>query len=804
MAGEEVFVNRTQNNISVQTGEEFSMEFLQDRPALRIVPGALRRAESDRIVKTNHTQNKDYAAQRQASRDSVEEHKPQSVKMKFLCSFGGRILPRPSDGKLRYVGGETRIITIKNGLSWTELVHKTTNICNQPHTIKYQLPGEDLDALISVSSDEDLQNMIEEYYGHEKIDGSQRLRLFLIPSNEPDIGSSSFDARAMQGNAEYQYVSAVNGMLEPSPQKSSSANSLVSQWGHNADGSPSFREPKTPHRPSAEELLYYGDNENSPFYVDHNKPGEVELPMRHRAVHFQNRRLVRDMGPTNFVRNDSDLGAYPYCEKPAMGRTFHSEKFHRQADDSLGWLEESNDSLASSQFGMPHAYSDPLLQDHHGQSGSRFVNGTLSPLDISVSPSPFVNLRERQSQFKENQEVIPLDTPYNLVGVTSMQTENDLSDFSGRNDLMQRNIYVLDEEAHTVVLNDDPDFRTWQHYTEPGLNCHGGNQMDEKAFLPSEDGYCPMTDKYGSVFPGEDFSNPGTHGINFLTQASQVPQNSDPTTLFSDSREHSDFIENHSKFYNETMLDVTTKHSEITNDEGHSLAEKLDGNLGSKAANVIPVSPPMNSSEDLLGGSPVNLASYLPRGLIPGVESSESLTRLNQIDDTGLSLNLCSSNPPPWSMFQNPVTDEALRTEVSLLDQDLVGYPNPLGHDVKQEQNSYDLMKEAVDNLVGPEVNNDFSRQVQLETQVTVEDVTHILPPGVHSSVKVVPLVLDEVDEDDDALDVLSPNIINAESISPESEPEDGKDDEKDVGESISDAAIAEIEAGVYGLQVNH
>lgn len=32
---------------------------------------------------------------------------PFTRKMKFLCSFGGRIFSRPSNGKLRYVGGET-------------------------------------------------------------------------------------------------------------------------------------------------------------------------------------------------------------------------------------------------------------------------------------------------------------------------------------------------------------------------------------------------------------------------------------------------------------------------------------------------------------------------------------------------------------------------------------------------------------------------------------------------------------------------------------------------------------------------
>ncbi|KAG4908266.1 hypothetical protein JHK86_056750 [Glycine max] len=57
-------------------------------------------------------------------------------KIKFLCSFGGRILPRPNDGKLRYVGGETRIISIRKNIKWEELMRKTSAICSQTHIIK--------------------------------------------------------------------------------------------------------------------------------------------------------------------------------------------------------------------------------------------------------------------------------------------------------------------------------------------------------------------------------------------------------------------------------------------------------------------------------------------------------------------------------------------------------------------------------------------------------------------------------------------------------------------------------------------
>ncbi|XP_061372205.1 uncharacterized protein LOC133314701 [Gastrolobium bilobum] len=152
-----------------------------------------------------------------------------SGKMKFLCSFGGKILPRPSDGKLRYVGGETHIISIRKDISWEELVKKTLGVCIQHHTIKYQLPGEDLDALISVSSDEDLQNMIEEYHGLERHEGSQKLRIFLVPLGESEETSSTEVSTVQQSDPDYQYVVAVNGIVDPSPRKNIGGQGLTNE-----------------------------------------------------------------------------------------------------------------------------------------------------------------------------------------------------------------------------------------------------------------------------------------------------------------------------------------------------------------------------------------------------------------------------------------------------------------------------------------------------------------------------------------------------------------------------------------------
>lgn len=135
-------------------------------------------------------------------------------KVKFLCSFGGKIFPRPTDGALRYVGGHTRIISVRRDVSFNELVQKMMDTCGQPVVIKYQLPDEDLDALVSVSCHDDLDNMMDEY---EKLverssDGSAKLRVFLFSASELDpSGIAQFGDLHDSG---LRYVDALNGIMD--------------------------------------------------------------------------------------------------------------------------------------------------------------------------------------------------------------------------------------------------------------------------------------------------------------------------------------------------------------------------------------------------------------------------------------------------------------------------------------------------------------------------------------------------------------------------------------------------------------
>eukprot|EP00252_Welwitschia_mirabilis_P018693 TRINITY_DN4165_c0_g1_i1.p1 TRINITY_DN4165_c0_g1~~TRINITY_DN4165_c0_g1_i1.p1 ORF type:complete len:1310 (-),score=284.25 TRINITY_DN4165_c0_g1_i1:308-4237(-) len=146
-------------------------------------------------------------------------------KLKFMCSFGGRILPRPSDGKLRYVGGQTRIISVNKGINFSELMQKLVNAYGQSLVLKYQLPDEELDSLVSVTCDEDLQNMIEEYGRHPVSNDGPRIRLFLSSVGDQQY----FDVFRDKQDSHQQYVEAVNDVVEMG-MRSSSENGSRDSW----------------------------------------------------------------------------------------------------------------------------------------------------------------------------------------------------------------------------------------------------------------------------------------------------------------------------------------------------------------------------------------------------------------------------------------------------------------------------------------------------------------------------------------------------------------------------------------------
>ncbi|OMO64060.1 Phox/Bem1p [Corchorus olitorius] len=114
-----------------------------------------------------------------------------------MCSYGGTIVPRPHDKVLCYIGGDTRMVVVDRHTSLASLHHRLSLslLHGRPFTLKYQLPSEDLDSLISVTTDEDLENMIDEYdrtcSQTTPASKSSRIRLFLFPLNPEGTPATS-------------------------------------------------------------------------------------------------------------------------------------------------------------------------------------------------------------------------------------------------------------------------------------------------------------------------------------------------------------------------------------------------------------------------------------------------------------------------------------------------------------------------------------------------------------------------------------------------------------------------------------
>ncbi|XP_073286957.1 uncharacterized protein [Primulina huaijiensis] len=147
---------------------------------------------------------------------SAPNSAPNSPKnrVKFLCSHGGKILPRPADRHLKYVGGETRVISVPRDIPFQELMKKLTYLIDGEMILTYQVLFEDLDSLVSVRSDEDLRHMKDEATNYETA-GAPKLRSFLLPANpfslENHVGY--VDPHGL----EQRYIDAINGIIPSAP-----------------------------------------------------------------------------------------------------------------------------------------------------------------------------------------------------------------------------------------------------------------------------------------------------------------------------------------------------------------------------------------------------------------------------------------------------------------------------------------------------------------------------------------------------------------------------------------------------------
>ncbi|XP_057447811.1 uncharacterized protein LOC130739514 [Lotus japonicus] len=180
-----------------------------------------------------------------------------TTKLRLMCSYGGHIVPRPHDKSLCYVGGDTRILVVDRTTSLSDLSARLskTLLKGRPFVLKYQLPNEDLDSLVSVTTDEDLENMIDEYLNRNP----SRIRLFL------------FEAAPGTPKSEEWFMSALSrGMPD-----SASVNSLLG-LDDDAAAAPAHGKNSKQEVQSVPDSPMLGTN--SSFGSSSSSPSAVNLP----------------------------------------------------------------------------------------------------------------------------------------------------------------------------------------------------------------------------------------------------------------------------------------------------------------------------------------------------------------------------------------------------------------------------------------------------------------------------------------------------------------------------------------------
>ncbi|KAM0007164.1 putative protein kinase TKL-Pl-6 family [Helianthus debilis subsp. tardiflorus] len=328
-----------------------------------------------------------------ASDHTSEESGEDSVsgrKVKFLCSYGGKILPRPSDGVLRYVGGDTRIISVRRDVGFNELMQKLFDSYGRNVVIKYQLPGEDLDALVSVSRPEDLENMMDEYdkLAERSSDGSAKLRVFLFSDLESSSVIRFKDLQAQLHNNVIGIGVTPHQYITPSSHVSFSPNpnpvpvQIPTQAPAPVQAQPPAQAP--------------------PQYVQ-----QREVVMEH----FPGDPSYSTYQPQTQISPQVIPGAYGWNQVPAQEQVSFSES--RVPAQQLVYPEPVPrfDGCIMCQKALPHAHSDTLAQERKESPRS-----TVSDVNPVYQSLKFEDTRRMmQPNRVPGDPAIQVSTPYGVL-----------------------------------------------------------------------------------------------------------------------------------------------------------------------------------------------------------------------------------------------------------------------------------------------------------------------------------------------------------------------------------------------------
>ncbi|XP_068643455.1 protein PAL OF QUIRKY-like isoform X2 [Aristolochia californica] len=360
---------------------------------------------------------------RSRNTDSWDEQPPLmggggSSKLRLMCSYGGHIVPRPHDKSLCYLGGDTRIVVTDRHSSLVDLSAKLsrTLLDGRSFTLKYQLPNEDLDSLISVTTDEDLDNMIEEYDRNSTSIKPSRLRLFLFPT-KPE-SASSIGSLIDDSKSETWFVDALNGASILPRGLSADSNSVNCLLGlddvgpvpgtvNEPNNDSSSHKPlkqdihSVPDSPMLETASSFGSTSSAPN-LSNLPPIRVHLDSRVGGLEeqFSNMKMEEGFKEGGLVGNPPNpvtimttaVGAAGVMSPPGVGENPNRILSEDERSDPGGIRKPPQVPLPQKATSLDSAPPDAMIRDNLGNAVSRGQRTVV--YQDQVPPVP---VRERSS-----------------------------------------------------------------------------------------------------------------------------------------------------------------------------------------------------------------------------------------------------------------------------------------------------------------------------------------------------------------------------------------------------------------------
>ncbi|KAI3769010.1 hypothetical protein L6452_00106 [Arctium lappa] len=793
-------------NYSIRTGEEFALEFIRDRvnPRMPFVPYSAGDSslttgylELKGILGISHTGSEsgsdismlnivergskdhehnsslyegtsNYGSASSVPQPSSEFNSTRAVvheyassgasdgssKIKILCSFGGKILPRPSDGKLRYVGGETRIIRIRRDIFWQELRQKTIEIYIETYAIKYQLPGEDLDALVSVSSDEDLQNMMEECHVLGIGEGSKKLRLFLFSLS--DLDDAHFGHANSGGDSEFQFVVAVNGMDMGSRRESgmhglmrSSANNLSELDGQTVERNISR---------AATDFV----GGNAPPIPDLHASSSLPAPSPamppNSSNAYGNRNQMHQGLPVHHVEANLNIQHHASVSRPT------GDKPPAEPSGPL-----NTDGLVDRQGGFTEGYPSrtTVVQNRQPQKeekpkGDSFVKQEVkqanirSPRDEGASgalpagegklpPKPKMNEERHQDQ-------IQVSPPLNVASMAKVAASNDndactsssaLAPDNSGSDLIDLS-YLEPPVPPPRVYHSERIPRGQGEYNRltksddslgsQFLVTHLQSDVESQDFISESVGSLhtedlPPQNELPPVSTGK-LSHTNTQitygGVGNSGKSKEAPHE----PVEDHNAVNNDQVQNAGNVSDATMITDKKVKFDTPAETGSQLMHQQKQATGGAQVHAQTSAPSASRPEQ--GDILIDLNDRFPRDFLSDVftramaEDSPGIGVLPQ-DGAGLSLNIANHEPKHWSFFQKLARGEFRQKDVSLIDQDHLAFLSGL-QNVEEEASAVYNVAKFQDDVSGSQLDSRNNTIEDEEKEITGSESTSLQP----------------------------------------------------------------------------